>query len=181
MRAGHLKENVAALSGLGPQLEARIRRRHQVMIEQIEHAPRMAWLDVHFDAALMEAIAAETDLPTVRRLNSAAITKTIEGPLLRPLVQGALQLFGVTPSSLVRWTGHAYHQIYKECGEVLVNDDRSVVTVIGLPPFLRDSMPWLEGVAGALDGTVRVCRGTPSISYAPSSSDPTRVDFSLAY
>jgi hypothetical protein len=181
MRAGHLKENVTALHGLGPELEARVRARQRASIELIERAPRMAWLDVRFDAELMEAIAAEGGLIAVHKLNSEAITKTIEGPLLRPLVEGAFKLFGVTPSSLVRWTRHAYLQIYRECGDVTVNDERTLVSVLGLPPQLRASLPWLEGIAGALDGTVRVCRGAASVTYRVSSTDSTRVDFSVAY
>jgi hypothetical protein len=181
MRAGHLKENVAALRGLGPELEARIRARQRASIDAIERAGRMEWLPVRLDAELMEAIAAEGGLRAVHKLNSEAITKTIEGPLLRPLVEGAIKLFGVTPSSLVRWTRHAYLQIYRDCGDVLVNEDRTLVSVTGLPAHLRASQPWLEGIAGALDGTVRVCRGDPKVTYAASSTDDTRVDFSVAY
>ena len=181
MRAGHLKENVSALRDLGAELEARVRRRQRGNIGVIERAARMEWLDVRLDAELMDAIAAEAGLPAVRRLNSEAITKTIEGPLLRPLVEGAIKLFGFTPSSLLRWTGHAYQQIYRDCGGVEVSEDRRLVSVSGLPPVLRSSTAWLEGLAGAIDGTIRVCRGTPDVTYAGSAIDPSRVDYRVAY
>lgn len=181
MRAGHLKENVAALRSLGAEFESRIRARQLANIQIIDRAARMEWLPVRLDAELMEAIAAEGGLPAVHKLNSQAITKTIEGPLLRPLVEGAIKLFGFAPSALVRWTRHAYLQIYRDCGDVVVNEERTLVSVFGLPSYLRASAPWLEGVAGALDGTVRVCRGDPKVTYTASDSDDTRVDFLVAY
>jgi hypothetical protein len=181
MRAGHLKENVSALHHLGPEIEARVRRRQQANIGLIERAARMEWLDVRLDAELMEAIALEAGLAAVRRLNSDAITKTMEGPLLRPLVDGALKLFGFTPSSLVRWAGHAYQQIYRDCGAVEVSEDRCLLRVTGLPPALRRSAPWLEGLAGAIEGTIRVCRGAPRVNYVASSANPSHVDYHVAY
>src|SRR5690242_13622946 len=77
---------------------------------------------------------------------------------MRPLVHGALYLWGDSPASLVRRTGQAWQLVTKNCGDfrsVETSDEHSIIfRGEGLAPVFRvpSLLPmWSGGLEGQID------------------------------
>jgi hypothetical protein len=90
---------------------------------EIRVAGRLAWLPARVFVTLANAILAGVGPTGARTFWRRSLRDSIEVPFMRPLVHGALFLWGDTPASLVRRTGQAWHLVTKNCG-----DFRSVET-----------------------------------------------------
>jgi hypothetical protein len=82
---------------------------------------------------------------------------TIDVPFVRPLVHGALFLWGDTPAGLVRRTPHAWHLVTRGCGDfkAVEADEQNAIVFRSdnLAPLCRaDSL--IEMWAGGLEGQI---------------------------
>jgi hypothetical protein len=103
-----------APESLGGPILARI---PDEMRREIRVAGRLAWLPatkfVHLTDAIVEAAGHEGARGFWRQMMRLAI----DVPFMRPLLNGALFLWGDTPAGLVRRTPQAWHLVAKNCGD----------------------------------------------------------------
>jgi hypothetical protein len=87
------------------------------MRHEIRVAGRLAWLPatrfVQLTNAVVEALGPEEATRFWRQMMRLAI----DVPFMRPLLNGALFLWGDTPAGLVRRTPHAWHLVARNCGD----------------------------------------------------------------
>jgi hypothetical protein len=84
---------------------------------EIRVAGRLAWLPGRIFVTLAGAILAGVGPTGARTFWRRSLRDSIDVPFMRPLVHGALFLFGDTPAGLVRRTGQAWHLVTKNCGD----------------------------------------------------------------
>jgi hypothetical protein len=84
---------------------------------EIRVAGRLAWLPGRIFVTLANAILGGVGPNDARTFWRRSLRDSIEVPFMRPLVHGALFLWGDTPASLVRRTGQAWHLVTKNCGD----------------------------------------------------------------
>ena len=75
-------------------------------------------------------------------------------PLLKPLVDGAVHIFGADPAGLYRWVCRAWELLFRNCGtiELASRGPRSCVFVLHEPPAIMTERAYLEGMASSFGG-----------------------------
>lgn len=159
MRAAYLQENVRALEVLGPENAQRVRAAAAAAIEPILAASRMAWLPMELDLAVLEAVLAVAGEDGVRRHAAGALLTATRTPLLRPILEGAVRLFGLKPEGIFKWSSQAWSAALKDCGSVTwerLGDGRGRIVYADAPPALAHSRLWLVATQGAFEGGLQL-------------------------
>lgn len=155
MRAAYLQENLTAVVGLGEDVGARVRQNlPEGLASRIERALRTDWLPLADDVALTRAIVAVVGIKGLREVNRLAVRRSFEGPLLAPIVKGAVTLFGATPMALIRMAPRSFHHIHRDAGDWQVDaiDHGATLVWSDLPESIRALPVYLEGTCGTLEG-----------------------------
>jgi hypothetical protein len=118
MKASYMKDNVLALEPLGPDVAARIRAACAEQVEKIEKASRADWLPVTLDVDITEAIALEAGDEAMLKQARLALLSSMEGPLLRPLRDVTIRVFGAHPHAVMKLAPKAWPMIFRDCGEL---------------------------------------------------------------
>ncbi len=183
MRASYIKDNLAAVSSFGPELERRLRSEIASTIAEIEQAARVDWLPIGVDVVLTRAVRRLTGTSGVRDWSRRSFLSAVEGPMLRPIVRAVVSLFGLTPSTVLRRAPMGWQQIYMNCGLLVCEPlatDRMRLRVEGARgPFL-DDVDYVEGTCGTFEGAVDLggARGTVHAHMDPTAK---RVEFDIAW
>ncbi len=158
MRAVHLQENLDTVHKLRPDVAAQIFGLCPASVATIRGALRTDWLDVSHDVAVTEAMATVVGIPGVRAFNRDALKNSLRSPLLKSIWDGAVLLFGLKPSGVLRWTPQFWDQLYRGCGTLRYDAGRKCLVAQDLPELLVASLPWCEGLAGAVDAVLELCK-----------------------
>lgn len=163
IRAKHVKHNLAAITAMSSADDcARIRAAMgDATVRAIEEAPRTAWLDVQHDINLAQGVTDVLGLEGDRTRARTALRISMDGALLRPMVDGATRLFGLTPSSILRVAGRAWGAIYRDAGAIRVHHDGERHVRIAYAEIDADilrSEVYLASISGALLATFDLCK-----------------------
>ncbi len=102
MRASHIQSNLASVEMLGAGEAHRVRHALGAgRVATIEEAGRMEWLPLEIDVALTDAVGEVAGMDGVRRWARTSIQQSLDGPLLGPLRDGAVRLFGLAPGKIL--------------------------------------------------------------------------------
>jgi len=142
MSADQLKENLFALLVLGNDTASRILAdlppQH---LRRIEQASRTDWLPMEIELVLTRVILAEVGEEGLRRWSSAALKRTLDSSLFRPLLDTAVKLFGLSPQGLFKMAPKGWGRAFRGAGELTVQPEGAsavVVDLVGLPEEMRD-------------------------------------------
>jgi hypothetical protein len=167
MRAAYVQENLASIGAFDDDdRSAVLADLGEDMTRQIRDAERSAWLDLALDVRLTEAIHGVAGDDGLRAANRDAIQSSFDGAVFGSLFSAAVQLFGPTPYSLLRWAPRAFENIYRDAGYWRVDRqaERSATIVWGrIPDMVLACAPYLEGVCGALEGAARAVKHTSTV------------------
>lgn len=143
MRAEQLKENLFALLVLGNDTASRILAdlppQH---LRRIEQASRTDWLPIEIELTLTRTIRAAVGDEALRRWSSAALRRTLDTSMFRPLFDTAVRLFGLSPNSLFKMAPQGWRTTFRGAGELTVQPGGPtslVVDLVGLPEEMRDA------------------------------------------
>lgn len=122
--------------------------------ETMDNATRGAWMPVDVDLDLTAVMWDVLGEQGVRRVCGRSVVDSLNGPLLGPLAQGTLRLFGVSPRHFYRMVPRGWSQVYRNAGHVEYfggEGDCLQLHYSDLPDcfFTRG---YLEGIAGGLEG-----------------------------
>jgi hypothetical protein len=152
MRASHIHSNLLELDTLGPLVAAQVKQRiSKETLDAVGDASTIAWLPVEHDIEISTAVRDVLGIAGLRAWSLEAMARSAQGPLIRPLSDGASKLFGITPHALYRVLPRGYGVVYRNCGENAyeqTSESTGVVTQTGVPSLLFDN-DYLEGTAGA--------------------------------
>jgi hypothetical protein len=161
IRAAFMKELARVLRESHPaELAAIEARMPPGTLAAVDGATRVEWLPVSVATCLVDAELPVIGLDAVRRTNREAVLRSTKTSLLGPLVAGAVGLFGLTPSGLVRFVPRAWSAVYRGAGELKLASQRPGEAVIlheDLPSCIA-SAGYLEAIAAGIEAAVDVCR-----------------------
>ncbi len=160
VRAYHVRTALQILAEADPALHARVRHRlGPEALALVEDSARLAWIpglvDVTFWRALHDA---QGGAGVVRVARALGVRHVHTGQLSR-LLQGVVQLFGLTPSGLVRWIPRGFSDVHRGVGELRVaelSEGSARLVLDDLHPCLAGE-PWLLAVAGSFELALEVC------------------------
>ena len=166
IKASYFQANVSALELLGP-LRVRIESMMAAEIEATRKASRADWLPMAWDQKLTRVVADIAGPEGVVVTNRGAFVDAASGPFLRPIIQGTIRVFGVTPRALLRSVDRAWRAGSKNAGYMDVEIGESEGWV-----HHRDMQAdevWYLGLVGVLEGILEVTgfEGTATMSLAP--------------
>jgi hypothetical protein len=122
-------------------------------LSQIRSAGVLSWLPAEHHARIFDAIRNVFDEAGAVAFWRDVMLTNLDQPLLRPLVQGGLRLFGGTPYSLYRMSPHAWSLVTRDCGaHSIVRGSGSVEARI-----LFDEVPRIFQTAGFLSHCIGNC------------------------
>lgn len=102
-RAGFARLAMRRAASLDPRLEAHLRSTlGPALCRAFDEAPVLGWVPYLVDVRMAEGVLSQRGAAGLRAFvlgNTAEATST---PAMRPLIDGALRLFGVDPGSLLR-------------------------------------------------------------------------------
>ncbi len=153
-RASTLKTTLATIRNTPSAVEG-LRLVEPEIIASIDGAPRTGWLPASQGVALNRAMLEHGGSDLVVVINRDITRSSVEMPLFKPLIQGAITLFGGGPKGLLSSFAGAVRLAARGVGVPVV--DKSVgakaarVRWPDLPPELRNHA-WSWTVTGSLIG-----------------------------
>jgi hypothetical protein len=166
IKASYFQANVAALELLGP-LRARIEGLMAAEIAATQRASRADWLPMAWDQKLSRIVAEVAGPQGVVVTNRGAFLAASDGPFLRPIIQGTIRVFGVTPRALLRSVDRAWRAGSKNAGYMDVEIGESEGWVHHRD--MKADEQWYLGLVGVLEGILELTgfEGTVTMSLAP--------------
>ncbi len=90
-------------------------------LAEIGSAGILTWLPAEHHARIFDAIWSVLGRDRAIAFWRDAMSTNLEQPLLRPLVQGGMRLFGATVYSIIRMSPRAWSLVARDCGTHLVS------------------------------------------------------------
>lgn len=168
VRASLLHSNLKALSLLGPDVEREVRARlRPEILAAIEGSARVTWLPLSHDIELSEAVYDVAGGERMFAFGRDALLDTIEAPLLKPIVDGAVRLFGLTPVRFFKLAPRVWPQLYRGAGELRIDESgpgEVRIVNVDAPPEMTEAGEGVPlGVAGAFSAVLAVTRVNGSV------------------
>lgn len=160
VRASHVRSTLEVLLDTDAAASARVRARlDPAALAEAEQASRLAWIPGALDIALWRAIEAEVGALGLKRIARAVGVRLVRGGPLSSLLQGVVQLFGLTPASIARWIPRGYADVHRGTGALgveEVTEGTARFVLADLHPDLTGE-PWLTAVACSFELALEVC------------------------
>lgn len=124
------------------------------VLEQVANSVSVAWLPVECDVDITRAVVEVLGVSGNRRWSRDALLRSANGPLLKPILDGASALFGLTPHALYKVAPRGFGMIYRDLGEVryeALGEQHARIVHEGIPESLLAAPWYLEGIAGAFE------------------------------
>jgi hypothetical protein len=183
IRAAQLKEDLLALRELGNDVASRILADlPPASLRRIVNSTRVDWVPIGLYLELLVVVQAHVGDEGVQRWARAAVGRSIESSLLRPIVETASRLFGVSPAGIYKITSQVWQQIIRGGGELAVQSGGPGTCRVGLrgaPPALHQRV-FLLSVAGALETAFDICKVEGQVRLVPPAAGLT-AEFEAAW
>jgi hypothetical protein len=132
-------------------------------LRRIERAAPDEWLPVEVMVSLCRSVHAAAGDDGVRAWRRAAMRRSVESSLFRPLLDATVRLLGLTPAALLRLVPRLWGSSYREAGQIAVELDpplAAAVRLIALPGPMRERVV-LVSMAGGLEALLETvgCTG----------------------
>jgi hypothetical protein len=177
VRASHLKEDLEALSILGPEVEAGVRARlTPALLAQLTESTKTNWLPISINIEMAEAVHALAGAQGARAWGRETFLVSLES-FFKPLLQAITALFDPSPAAISRFAPRAWKATYRDCGELVVENlapDQLRVSLSGFPePMLRAG--FRAALAGTFESTYVFCNFDGTVELEPDvpGKDPS--------
>ncbi len=130
-------------------------------LDQVLDASRSAWIPVEIDMDVTEAITAVLGPDRCTEFWRKSLVETMRSPILGPMVDGVVAVFGLAPESLLRWTPRAWSAVYRNCGTMTVLERGIREGRIGfddITPALLRSGAFIEALRASFEAVFTLCR-----------------------
>lgn len=156
MRAAHTRSLLSATKNLAIGERRQIGERvGSEDLERIEAALPLAWTSMDLHMKLSDAVRDVIGPERNVRVWCAAMSQSLDRPLLAGFVRMSTSLFGITPVALFRQSDRIYKQLTKELGTMTFEGEGSsgTITLRGFPSHRWRFACYVEGTAGCLEAT----------------------------
>lgn len=177
IRASHCQATLRALERRAPEVAARVIARLGAECRAgLTDAMKGSFVSATWDVALVEAIRAEVGPAATREVLRAMMKASLAGTLLGGLLRTAQSLFGRSPEGLLRWAGHAYAHVTRDCGTVHLEaaSERSATLRMTAMPAPLAVPGYLDAIAGAIEAVFDVCGVEGSVTLRDVAADGAR-------
>ncbi len=167
IRASHVQGTLQTLARRAPdELERVLARLDPLVHAGLCEALKGSYVPAAWDVALVEAMHAELGAAGTRAILRGMMNASLAGPLLGGLLRTAQTLFGRSPGGLLRWAGHAYAHVTRQCGTVTVEREapEEVRLVLDGMPASLASPRYLDAIVGAIEAIFDLCRVEGSVA-----------------
>ena len=121
IRAGFARTAMKRAADLSPALAQHLRQRlGPTLAVEFDEAPLLGWMPYEIDVAMAEGVQEELGREGLRGFVIGNTQAVAEEPALRPVVQGALRVFGVTPDAILRMAPQLWKIAYKNVADLSV-------------------------------------------------------------
>jgi hypothetical protein len=129
----------------------------------IEGAARTTWLPVDLHVLLADLTLAALGPVAAYDYYRRSFSRSLQGPLLAPMLRTATRLFGLTPATCLRWANRGWEAGFRDCGGV-----RGEVTAPGRGRLVYEELPavciasdaWLDSSQGSAYGLLDLVGAT---------------------
>lgn len=147
MKANMVRFALDRLGVFGPETEARILERcGDEVVGRIRSATRVEWIPATDQVALNDAIRAEVSREAYLEFWGETGLLAARDSIFSQVAQGAMRLFGVSPSSLYKILPRANKHVTRDVGEYQIDVDPDgrfvVVTFHSIAPELLKTDSW---------------------------------------
>lgn len=171
IKASYFATTIAALDVLGPEKAALARERCSESIELLARVSRADWIPVEHDVVLSQVVFDLGGAQAVRDVNRVGFLSSLEGPLLRPLFNSAVSLFGLSPRSLLKLFQRGWDSGMREGGEMRLIEGNNGATMLHDKYVATDV--WREGFAGIIEGIYEATRHTGAVTMTTTRTCAT--------
>jgi hypothetical protein len=161
IRATQIKSNLTALEDLGPAVRDRVLEQLPPdLASTVADASRLDWIPVSVSVRLCRAVRQATDEEILRTWSRAATNLSLQTPLFRPILTGAVAIFGRDPQKIYKVMPTAWAAAVKECGQMTVDLGTPGCVVLGLRgvPDVAKDRDFLLGTAAAFEVVFDECQ-----------------------
>lgn len=162
VRAAFTRAALHEVLGMEPAVASHVRAAlPPAAIATVLDAARNAWIPVDIDMDVTEAITAALGPERCKAFWRKGLVDTMESPILKPLLDGVVGMFGLAPESLMRWAPRAWEAIYRNCGTMTVLERglRSArLSLDDITPALVRSGAFIEALRASCEAVFTLCR-----------------------
>lgn len=168
IKASYFQGNLNALVVMGPA-QAAIEAALHAEIEATRAASRADWLPMAYDFKLTRLLREHGGRDAIVALNRKSFLSAMEGPLLRPIFQGSLRLFGVSPRGVTRLVQKGWEAGTKDAGTMRAEFRNDGAVIIHSGMVADDD--WYIGFEGVLQGVFEATSYTGTVTTTVSAGD----------
>ncbi len=160
MRAAHVREGLERLEMFG-ELAVRIESRlGEHAASRIRESAASTWVPLELDLWLTRAVAEIAGADGLDAWCREAIRASIRGPLLRPVLEGATRIFGLSPRSIMGLVPRTFQHVYRNAGGLHRERDepnRVAFSYRDAPVVVLDDDWYLLGIMSAIAVILEIC------------------------
>jgi hypothetical protein len=162
VRARHLQDWLALVAQEPAPYDRRFRERlPPEMVAQIEDVTSGTWLPAAYHVAMADALRDAFGRAREHDYYRRALVESVRRPVLGPLYQVGIRLFGLTPAACLRWASKGWDASFRSCGTLtgeLLGEGRGRIVYRGLPSVCTDSDAWMESSQSTIYGVFDLTR-----------------------
>lgn len=136
---------------LGAQIRAAV---PPASLAQIVSTSRLDWLSADLDMDVTEAVTQVLGRERSAHFWRGSLLDAMDTPLLKPLIDGAIAIFGLSPGHLLKWAPRVWEAIYRNCGTMTVTSVSGTTAEIvleSIAPALRRSPDFIEALRASFE------------------------------
>jgi hypothetical protein len=162
VRARHLQDWLALVAREPAPYNQRFRERLPVeIVTEIESVGAGTWLPAGHHVAMADALRDAFGRAREHDYYRRAFGESLRLPVLGPLFQVGLRLFGLTPATCLRWASKGWDASFRNSGTLVgevLEPGRGRIVYAGLPNVCTDSDAWVESAQSTVYGVFDVTR-----------------------
>ncbi len=127
--------------------------------DQLESAGRLGRIPLAVHLEMCEALRDEVGRQAFRRYFCTTTLAASRQPLFRPLIDGFVQVFGISPLSTIKAAPRVWQIIFRGTGRLELEStspNRVEAAVLQLHPSVRERDTLMLGVQGAFDAAIEL-------------------------
>jgi hypothetical protein len=156
IRAAITKDFLDTVEAAEPDLMAQITSAVPLTtVGDLTRLTRLGWISMGDHLALNEAAHRVVGDTTFRALWRRSMLRSFDHSTLKPLLDGAVRLFGLSPAGMTKIAPRAWALVSRDCGELVLEPssrpNEARVVLAHFPPPLFRSRTFIVGLAGAFE------------------------------
>jgi hypothetical protein len=165
--AGFVQGSLEAIDKIDAELGRRVREQLKPeTLDFIESRSPVGWVPLEMDVELTECFYRVAGAQRARQALRANLRESCDKAVLKPMLVGALGIFGRSPAKILRWAPRVWGQLIRNGGKMdfIRADEGSVrLALRDLPPEISSSQIYLDGVCANISGFFDVIRVTGEV------------------